>query len=110
MTYQKPLPDPESTVEGPTEAEHAGRAAVRRQAQGMTHHEAARVFRRLSARADSPAPEEIGEPSAEPDGGRRAAELAEWERIVEQLADHAGTYDVELDPYVQGERAASGES
>ncbi|MFD9482900.1 hypothetical protein [Streptomyces sp. NPDC059991] len=110
MTYQQPLPHPESAEEGPTEAEHAGRAAVRRQAQGMTHHEAASAFHRLAARADSPAPEGIGEPSAEPDGGRRVAELAEWERIVEQLAGHAGTYDVELDPYVQGERAASGES
>ncbi|MFD9793500.1 hypothetical protein ACFWXK_21425 [Streptomyces sp. NPDC059070] len=110
MTYEQPLPNPESAVAGPTRAEHAGRAAVRRQAQGMTHHEAAKAFHRLAARADSPAPEDIGEPSQEPDGGRRAAELAEWERIVEQLAGHAGTYDVESDPYVQGERAAMGEA
>ncbi|PKV89826.1 hypothetical protein [Streptomyces sp. TLI_146] len=110
MSYQQPLPDPESAVEGPTEAERTGRAAVRRQAQGMNHHEAAKAFHRLAARADSPAPEDIGEPSAEPDGGRRAAELAEWERIVDQLAGHAGTYDVESDPYVQGERTAAGES
>ncbi|OAR25839.1 hypothetical protein A8W25_09905 [Streptomyces sp. ERV7] len=110
MTYEQPLPNPESAVEGPTEAEHAGRAAVRRQAQGMTHHEAARAFHLLASRADSPAPKDIGEPSADPDGGCRVAELAEWERIVDQLAVHAGTYDVESDPYVQGERAASGES
>lgn len=110
MTYQQPLPDPESAGEGPTEAEHAGRAAVRRQAQGMTHHEAAKAFHRLAADPDSPAPEDIGDPSTQPDGGRRAAELAEWERIVDQLAVHAGTYDIEVDPYVQGERAASGES
>ncbi|MFG3280482.1 hypothetical protein [Streptomyces sp. NPDC048111] len=109
MTYEQPLSEPDAEAEGPTAAERAGREAVRRQAQGMGHHEAARAFRRLAAAPDSPSEDEVDElddPSDTPDGGRRVAELAEWERIVEQLSLHAGTYDVDSDPYVQGERAA----
>ncbi|MFD7014819.1 hypothetical protein [Streptomyces sp. NPDC059161] len=106
MTYEQPLPEPDPTATGPTAAERAGREAVRHQAQGMGHHEAAQAFRRLAAAADSPSQAEVTGPADTADEGRRLAELAEWERIVGQLSLHAGTYDVASDPYVQGERAA----
>ncbi|MFG2721901.1 hypothetical protein ACGFW5_26975 [Streptomyces sp. NPDC048416] len=109
MTYEQPLQEPGEEAKGPTQAERAGRQAVRRQAQGMGHHEAVHAFRALAAAPDSPSEDEADEgdgPAATTDGGRRLAELAEWERIVEQLSLHAGTYDIESDPYVQGERAA----
>ncbi|MEU9098428.1 hypothetical protein [Streptomyces sp. NPDC048361] len=106
MTYEQPLPEPDPEAEGPTEAERAGREAVRRQAQGMGHHEAAQAFRRLAAAPDSPSEDEAEGQEDQADGGRRLAELAEWERIVDQLSLHAGTYDIDTDPYVQGERAA----
>ncbi|RCH67792.1 hypothetical protein DT019_16240 [Streptomyces sp. SDr-06] len=106
MTYEQPLREPDPEAPGPTEAERAGREAVRRLAQGMGHHEAAQAFRLLAAAPDSPSEDEPDGPAARHDGGRRWAELAEWERIVGQLSLHAGTYDVASDPYVQGERAA----
>ncbi|WP_328314782.1 hypothetical protein OG432_33890 [Streptomyces sp. NBC_00442] len=106
MTYEQPLPEPAPEAQGPTEAERAGREAVRRQAQGMGHHEAAQAFRRLASASDSPSEDEANGREDRGDGGRRLAELAEWERIVDQLSLHAGTYDIDADPYVQGERAA----
>ncbi|MFE9407132.1 hypothetical protein ACFYNY_36075 [Streptomyces sp. NPDC006530] len=106
MTYEQQLPEPDPEAQGPTEAERAGREAVRRQAQGMGHREAVRAFRLLADAPDSPSEDEADTTDDRGDGGRRLAELAEWERIVEQLSLHAGTYDVEADPYVQGERAA----
>ncbi|MEU3372821.1 hypothetical protein ABZ734_20440 [Streptomyces sp. NPDC006660] len=107
MTYERPLAEPGPDVQGPTPAEKAGREAVREQAQGMGHHEAVAAFRRLAAAKDSPSEDEADGGAADADdGGRRLAELEEWERIVAQLSVHAGTYDAESDPYVQGERAA----
>jgi hypothetical protein len=83
----------------PTADERAAWRHVQRRATGMTHHEAkaARDAARLAA--DS---------SALSDGEavRAGAEAEEWERVTHALADHAGTYDPDVDPFVQGERAA----
>ncbi|MFD7712827.1 hypothetical protein ACFV6E_39935 [Streptomyces sp. NPDC059785] len=92
-------PETQRSPAGPTGDEHTAWEDVRRRATGMTHHEAkaARDSAREAAESVSP-------------GGREAvracAEAEEWERITDALADHAGTYDPDTDPFVQGEQEA----
>ncbi|MFG2561825.1 hypothetical protein [Streptomyces sp. NPDC048496] len=64
-----------------------GRSAVRRRARGMTHTEAAAGLERAELDAHLSRRDE----SAFDDGGRREAELAEWQRIVQLLAALART-------------------
>ncbi|WP_063779725.1 hypothetical protein [Streptomyces sp. AcH 505] len=75
-------------------SQKAGRASVRQRAQGMTHHQVAAALDEAKE-ADGPADDERG-----------SAEIAEWERIEELLADHDGPYDPDSDPFVQGELTA----
>jgi hypothetical protein len=87
-------PEPE-----PSALEHAVWERVCRAATGMNHHRAkAALDDARNAAADvSPT-------------GRQAldarAEVEEWERITDALADHAGAYDPATDPFVQGRLAA----
>lgn len=79
-------PDDESAAK-------AGRAAVRRRAHGMSHHEV------VAAREEA----ERQEPGTPGEADARArAESEEWERIEELLAVHAGAYDPDTDAFVQG--------
>ncbi|MFF6999674.1 hypothetical protein ACFY93_32720 [Streptomyces sp. NPDC008313] len=83
----------------PTDTERAAWARVRHAATGMTHHEAKSALE--AARADTGKTDLSGT-----DAERVRAELAEWKRVTGTLADHAGAYDPDLDPFVQGELAA----
>ncbi|MCT2546214.1 hypothetical protein [Streptomyces atratus] len=78
-----------------------GRSAVRRRARGMTHTEAAAGLERAELDAHLSRRDE----SAFDDGGRREAELAEWQRIVQLLAATGGPYDPDTDIVVQEELA-----
>ncbi|WP_203600987.1 hypothetical protein [Streptomyces sp. SID10853] len=83
----------------PTDEQRAGWRGVQQRARGMTHHQ---------AKAALEAAREAAERSPLDDGPERArseAEIEEWERITDALADHAGYYDPEVDPFVQGELA-----
>jgi hypothetical protein len=72
---------------------------VRRAATGMTHHQAKAALEAARKAAKNSA-------DTGPDAVIRQAELEEWERVTETLADHAGEYDPRSDPYVQGALAA----
>jgi hypothetical protein len=91
--------DTATTADGPTGDERAAWEDVRRRATGMSHHEskAARDAARHAARSRTL----TGDAAV-----RANAEVEEWERVTDALADHAGTYDPEIDPFVQGEKAA----
>jgi hypothetical protein len=91
--------DTATPADGPTGDERAAWEDVRRRATGMSHHEskAARDAARHAARSHSLTGGEAV---------RAEAEVEEWERVTDALADHAGTYDPEIDPFVQGEKAA----
>ncbi|MCX4572559.1 hypothetical protein OHB41_05020 [Streptomyces sp. NBC_01571] len=86
-------------VREPSEEERAAWARVCRTATGMRHHEAKAALEDVREAARGGALT-----------GQEAlvvrAEVEEWERITEALADHAGTYDPDHDPFVQGELAA----
>lgn len=75
-------------------SQKAGRASVRQRAEGMTHHQVAAAL------------DEAKEADGSADDERGAAEIAEWERIEELLADHDGPYDPDSDPFLQGELTA----
>ncbi|WP_371789764.1 hypothetical protein OG285_00370 [Streptomyces sp. NBC_01471] len=83
----------------PTDGQRAGWHWVQQRAKGLTHHqakaalEAARQTAEESSRRDGPERE------------RAEAEIEEWERITDALADHDGRYDPDVDPFVQGELA-----
>lgn len=82
----------------PSAPEEAAWERVRRSATGMRHHEAktaTETARRIAE--DAPRPGQ--------DAVIARAEVEEWERITETLTVHAGSYDPESDPYVQGQRA-----
>ncbi|WP_246144878.1 hypothetical protein [Actinacidiphila oryziradicis] len=89
----------------PVDRVKVGRSAVRRRARGMTQDQAAAALEeaRFDARQDS-RHEDLAD-----DGGRGKAELAEWERIVQLLADTGGLYDPDADAVVQEELAAEAE-
>ncbi|MCX4728725.1 hypothetical protein [Streptomyces sp. NBC_01306] len=88
-------------AQSPTDEQRAGWHSVRQRAEGLTHHqakaalEAARQTVEANSRRDGPRREH----------SRAEAEVEEWERITEALADHAGRYDPDADPFVQGELA-----
>ncbi|WP_329326593.1 hypothetical protein [Streptomyces sp. NBC_01689] len=86
-------------VREPSQEERAAWARVCRSATGMRHHEAKEALEtaREAARGDALTRQEAQVARAEAD---------EWERITDALADHAGTYDPDHDPFVQGERTA----
>lgn len=87
------LPEARSRAGAPrTPIDYAkvGRSSVRRRARGMTHSETAAGL-------------EAAEQQAHLD--RRAAELAEWQRIVQLLAATGGPYDLDADVVVQEELA-----
>ncbi|MER7661863.1 hypothetical protein [Streptomyces sp. NPDC096193] len=89
----------EQASEMPSPAEKTGWTAARKRAAGMTHHEAKAALEaaRHAAKKDTSADAS--------EAVRMQAEIEEWERIVDALADHAGAYDPEADPFVQGELA-----
>ncbi|MFD8621404.1 hypothetical protein [Streptomyces sp. NPDC059513] len=78
-----------------------GRSSVRRRARGMTHGEAVAALETAEQHAHLDRREE----SAFDDGGRRATELAEWQRVVQLLAATGGPYDPDADVVVQEELA-----
>ncbi|MFE2378487.1 hypothetical protein [Streptomyces sp. NPDC059398] len=88
-------------VQSPTDEQRAGWHEVRQRARGLTHHQAKAALEAARRTADE---------SARGAGGERGrarvqAEIEEWERITEALADHDGRYDPGADPFVQGELA-----
>ncbi|MGW6247894.1 hypothetical protein [Streptomyces roseolus] len=85
----------------PVDYAKVGRSSVRRRARGMRHSEAVAALEEaeLHARLDR------RDEAAADDGGRRDAELAEWQRVVQLLADTGGPYDPDADPVVQEELA-----
>ncbi|MEU3226819.1 hypothetical protein ABZ695_27165 [Streptomyces sp. NPDC006976] len=85
----------------PVDYAKIGRSSVRRRARGMTHSEAVAAFERAEQQAHLGRRDE----SAFDDGGRRAAELAEWQRVVQLLAATGGPYDPDADVVVQEELA-----
>ncbi|GAA1554308.1 hypothetical protein [Streptomyces globosus] len=67
----------------------------------MTHGEAVAAFEEAELHAHLARRDE----AAADDGGRRAAELAEWQRVVQLLAATDGPYDPDADVVVQEELA-----
>ncbi len=80
----------------PTPEERAARERVRRQATGMTHHQAAEAL--------EAAEEAAGDLDTAAAGTR--AEVAEWSRITDLLFDRGGPYTPQTDAYVQGQLTA----
>ncbi|MFJ3637531.1 hypothetical protein [Streptomyces sp. NPDC090112] len=78
-----------------------GRSSVRRRARGMTYGEAVAALEGAEQQAHLDRRDE----SAADDGGRREAELAEWQRVVQLLAATGGPYDPDADVVVQEELA-----
>ncbi|MCZ4124813.1 hypothetical protein [Streptomyces sp. H39-S7] len=76
----------------------AVRNSIRRAARGMAHHEAEDALGRAQA-------EVAGGEDGDEDGPVSPA-VEEWERIVDLLTTHAGPYDPDSDPFVQGELTA----
>jgi hypothetical protein len=66
----------------------------------MTHHDALAALEQV--RDD----EGHASGESEADEPLRRARIAEWERIVELLADHEGAYDPGTDAFVQGQLTA----
>lgn len=89
------------TPRTPIDYEKVGRSSVRRRARGMTHSEAVTALEEAELHANLDRRDE----AAVDDGGRRAAELAEWQRIVQLLAATGGPYDPDADAVVQEELA-----
>ncbi|MEV8565902.1 hypothetical protein AB0436_10040 [Streptomyces sp. NPDC051322] len=82
--------------------EKAGRAEVRTQARGLTHHQVKAAFKE----AQSQLPEDPADDEKTDGAARARAELEEWRRIARLLADQAGPYDPDTDAFLQGELAA----
>ncbi|MGQ4732671.1 hypothetical protein ACUN3E_34075 [Streptomyces sp. Ju416(a)] len=85
----------------PIDYAKVGRSSVRRRARSMTHSEAVAGLEAAEQQAHLDRRDE----SAFDDGGRRAAELAEWQRIVQLLAATGAPYDPDADAVVQEELA-----
>jgi hypothetical protein len=77
----------------PTGEEKAACWSVRHRAQGMSHHEIKAALSRARERA------------ADSGDEADAAAAEEWGRIAELMVDHAGRYEIDIDPFVQGELA-----
>ncbi|MEV6183201.1 hypothetical protein AB0M07_40200, partial [Streptomyces sp. NPDC052015] len=97
-TLRRPLA-PLAAPREPVDPAHIGRRVVRRRAKGMDAGAVAQALEdaRFDARHEHLADDERGR-----------AELAEWERIDQLLADAAPNtvYDPDADPRVQEELAA----
>ncbi|MFE4055608.1 hypothetical protein ACFXP3_04730 [Streptomyces sp. NPDC059096] len=89
------------TPRTPVDYPKIGRSSVRRRARGMTHSEAVAGLEAAEQQAHLDRRDE----AAFDDGGRRAAELAEWQRVVQLLAVSGGPYDPDADVVVQEELA-----
>jgi hypothetical protein len=93
---------PSRSVDQPMTAdqEETARSVIRRHARGMTHHDALAALEQVR--------DDEGQASGEPEAEEplRRARIAEWERIVELLADHEGAYDPGTDAFVQGQLTA----
>ncbi|MGW2051939.1 hypothetical protein ACWCPF_43495 [Streptomyces sp. NPDC001858] len=88
----------------PVDWAKVGRRSVRRRARGMTHPEAA------PALEDAELQQHMVRDHEDLAGDERGpAEVAEWTRIVQLLADTGGTYDPDADAVVQDELAADAE-
>lgn len=87
----------------PVDEAQAVRNAIRRTARDMAHHEAEEELEK--ARSEDSGGEGDGEDGAGEDGPVSPA-VEEWERIVTLLTTHAGPYDPDTDPFVQGELTA----
>lgn len=88
-----------STEHEPSAEERAAWDRVREAATGMNHHQAKAALEDAERAAeDRPAD------GRESSGAR--AELDEWVRITDTLADHSGSYDPATDPFVQGQLTA----
>ncbi|MFI9630812.1 hypothetical protein [Streptomyces sp. NPDC052042] len=85
----------------PIDYAKVGRASVWRRARGMTPDQAVKALgeAELHARLDR------RDEAAADDGGRRAAELAEWQRVVQLLTATGGPYNPDADVVVQEELA-----
>ncbi|WP_198357528.1 hypothetical protein [Streptomyces fildesensis] len=79
---------------------HAVRSSVRRDARGMVHHEAEEALAKARSEEDG------GEHGEDGEDGPISPAVEEWERIVDLLTTHAGPYDPDSDPFVQGELTA----
>lgn len=82
---------------------HAVRSSVRRAARGMAHHEAEEALEKAQSEEDGG---EQGAGGEDGEGGPVGPAVEEWERIVDLLTTHAGPYDPDSDPFVQGELTA----
>ncbi|MCX5278219.1 hypothetical protein [Streptomyces virginiae] len=96
---------PDTRAQGPRtpiDPAKIGRSSVRRRARGMTHREAFQALAdaQIEAHLDRRY-EEAADHSS-----RRAAELAEWERIAQLVFRAGGPYDPDDDAVVQEELAA----
>ncbi|WP_327180309.1 hypothetical protein OG599_34535 (plasmid) [Streptomyces sp. NBC_01335] len=85
----------------PIDYAKVGRSSVRRRARGMTHSDAVMALKGAELDAHLARRDE----AAFNDGGRRTAELAEWQRVVQLLAATGGPYDPDADVVVQEELA-----
>ncbi|NNN31874.1 hypothetical protein HLK59_16165 [Streptomyces sp. S3(2020)] len=88
----------------PVDWAKAGRRSVRRRARGMTHPEAA------AALEEAELQQHLVRDHEDLAGDERGpAEVAEWARIVQLLANSGGVYDPDADAVVQDELAADAE-
>lgn len=88
----------------PVEWAKVGRRSVRRRASGMTHPEAA------AALEEAELQQHMVRDREDLAGDERGpAEVAEWARIVQLLADSGSAYDPDTDAFVQDELAADAE-
>ncbi|MCM2423520.1 hypothetical protein [Streptomyces sp. RKAG293] len=83
---------------------HAVRSSVRRAARGMAHHEAEEELEKAQSEEDGG--KQGGEQGEDGEDGPISPAVEEWERIVDLLTTHAGPYDPDSDPFVQGELTA----
>ncbi|MEV6653618.1 hypothetical protein [Streptomyces sp. NPDC051219] len=89
------LGDSAAPAAPPTDAERALWSSIRKQASGKSHREVKAALEAAKGEAGR---------TPQTDGGRCArAQIDEWERILETLADHDGPYDPDADPFVQGQ-------
>ncbi|WP_331762371.1 hypothetical protein [Streptomyces sp. NBC_01508] len=95
------VPEARGRAGAPIDYAKVGRSSVRRRVRGMTHNEAVAALEEAELHAHMDRRDE----AAADDGGRRAAELAEWQRLVQLLAATGGPYDPDADVVVQEELA-----
>lgn len=90
---QEPAGDPFDQP-APTEPEKDAAWSVRHRAEGMAHHEVKAALAEAREAAEQDGADDLAVARAE-----------EWERIADLMVDHAGRYEPDIDPFVQGELA-----